>query len=200
MAFIGFRAPFETSRLYSAIDVPGERETFHHVTILNFGKEMTAEDIGEAFEAAHEVVRSWQPFTVRTSVVSCFPAGDNGVPIICPVESEEIHQLWAELGEAFDSAKIPFSKKFPVYKPHVTLAYAPKPIEDRRIMPPIEWGAHELVLWGGSAKDLGVTVHMPFSLRAASILNSARYRVIDLGGRELLKAKVVARFKGRNRR
>lgn len=199
MAFIGFRVPEVTSRLYSAIDVPGERETFHHITVLNLGKEMDSAAIGEAFEVANEVVRSWKPFTVRTARVSCFPAGDDGTPIICPVDSDELHELWEQLRDAFDAAEVPFSKKFPVYKPHVTLSYSPEPIEDRRITPPIEWGAHELVLWGGSAKDLGVTVHMPFSLRAASITASPRYRVIDLR-HNLLKAKVVARFRGRDRR
>ncbi len=188
MAFIGFRVPADTAQLFKSIDVPGDREQFSHITILNFGDEMSLEDIGRGMEVAYGIVSKTKPFMVRTNKVTCFPGGDDGVPIICPVESEALHDLWAKLRDGFDDAGIPFSKKFPVYKPHVTLSYAPEPIKDRSISP-IEWGAHELVLWGGDGGDRGIAVHMPFTMRAAGLL-----RVVDLR-RNLPNVRVVARYR-----
>jgi len=189
MAFLGFKVPADTAQLFKSIDVPGHRESFSHITVLNFGKEMDAKTLSRAMETAFDVASTMKPFTVRTDTVTCFPAGDDGVPIICPVQSDAIQGLWKRLGEAFDAAEIPFSKKFPVYRPHVTLAYADSPIVDRKI-PLIEWGAHELILWGGDGGDRGVVVHMPFSLRAASGL-----RTYDLR-KNLLASRVVERFRG----
>jgi 2'-5' RNA ligase len=188
MAFIGFRVPAETAQLFKSIDVPGDRENFHHITILNFGDTMSIEDIGLGLEVAYDVISEMQPFKVKTNKITCFPGGDDGVPIICPVESEELHELWEKLGEAFDEAGISFSKKFPVYKPHVTLSFAPEPIDDRSI-PTIEWGAHELVLWGGDGGDRGIAVHIPFSLRAAGLL-----RVVDLR-KNIPAHRVAARYR-----
>ena len=166
MAFLGFKVPEETAKVFQAFDVPGQRETFSHITVLHLGGDMKPEEIGRALEVAYDVASKMDPFVVRTDKITCFPGGVDGVPIICPIESEALHTLWGDLGKAFDGAGISFSKKFPVYKPHVTLAYARDAIKDRSITP-IEWTVYELVLWGGSHKDFGVRVHMPFHLRAA---------------------------------
>jgi hypothetical protein len=76
--------------------------------------------------------------------------------------------LQARLLAAYDTAGIKYENKFPEYKPHVTLAWAEDNIEEHRI-PTVEWGAHEMVLWGGDEGDRRVIVTFPFSLKTAAM-------------------------------
>ena len=168
MAFIGFRTPHETSRLLGDIDVPGEKveQGHHHITLLFLGSGVPIEAIAEAVKATYAVTQRTKPFTVRTSRVTCFPVNpedQDGYPIIARVESDALHDLREELAKSFNDAGVEFNQKFPDYKPHVTLAYSPEPVEDMRI-PTIEWGAHEVVLWGGDNGDRKLTVTFPLAL------------------------------------
>jgi RNA 2',3'-cyclic 3'-phosphodiesterase len=168
MSFIGLKLPHETARLLSDIDVPGQKEsTDHfHITMLHLGDEIPIETLAEAVVTTHKITSNTRPFTISTSRVTCFSPSPEGIyPIICRVDSDEIHALWKSLCKAFDKAGIEYSKKWPEFKPHVTLAFAPEEIEERRI-PTVEWGAHELVLWGGDEGDKRLVVTFPFSIDA----------------------------------
>jgi 2'-5' RNA ligase len=175
MAIVGFAVPAATARILSEIDVPGVKEPVNnfHITVLMLDDDVPIDVIGDAMEAAYRVASRVRPFTARVSRISSFPAGNDGVPIICPVEAPELQAVWESLKASFDAKGVGYSKKFPVFKPHVTLSYSDQPFEDREIHP-IEWGAHELVVWGGDRGDRRVVVTLPFSLvdRVAS-----RYRV-----------------------
>lgn len=178
MAFIGFKLPNETIRLLSEIEVPEERvDSRHmHVTLVYLGDEVPIKDIALAMGAAYKVASYFRPFTLRTSSVSCFKPKDGPVPIICPIESKEIHQFQKQLREALDEAGVSYSKKFPDYKPHTTLAFAENEIETFKI-PPIEWGAHEVVIWGGDEGDQRIEVRLPFSLKNRVAM---RYRLASV--------------------
>lgn len=168
MAFLGLRVPPETARLLNEIEVPGVKEpvSSFHVTLLYIGTDVPIETLAEAMKATYAVTSKTRPFTVQTSRVTCFPKndGDDGkTPIICRVDADALHDLQSKLRASFDAAEIPYSKKFPEYKPHMTLAYADEEIEERRITT-VSWGAHECVLWGGDSGDNRLVMHFPFSL------------------------------------
>lgn len=180
MAFIGFSVPTDTVRILTEIEVPGEREDSRHLhtTMFLLGKNVPIEDIAKATEVIYNVASKTRPFTMRTRKISSFPPSDSSdgiYPIICPIESEELHSLRETLRKAFDKAKVPYSKTFPDYKPHVTLSFSKEAFKDTSI-PPVEWGAHEIILWGGDSGDQRIAVHFPLSLknRVASI--AERYK------------------------
>lgn len=173
MAFVGIRVPHETARLLSEIDVPGKKDsTAHfHVTVIHLGDNVPIETLAKTMVATFGVTSKLRPFTVSTSRVTCFPAKDKPdakVPIICRVDSDALHDLWKNLCSAYDSAGIEYSKRFPEFKPHVTVAWTEEPMEEKRI-PIVEWGAHEVVLWGGDDGDRRVVVTFPLSLKTSAL-------------------------------
>lgn len=165
---IGIKIPEATARVLAEIPVDGEPSAHPHITILNLGDDVPIPTLADMMVAAYDVAAKHSPFTVRTSLVSSFPSEDS-VPIIARIESDELHDLWNDLRNAFDQVDLEYSKKFPNFSPHVTLAWADEQPEDQRI-PTIEWGAHELCIWGGNSGEGRVLIHMPFSImnRAAS--------------------------------
>lgn len=171
MALIGFSLNEDTSRILSEIEVPGDKVEHKHVTMIYLGDDVPLETLSKTMEVAYRVVATTRPFTLRTNTVTCFPKNPKGAPIICRVESEELHDLNDRMRSALEAAGISYDKKFPEYKPHVTLAYAPDTIEDMPI-PSVEWGAHELVIWGGNSGAQRIVINLPFSLknRTASVV------------------------------
>lgn len=191
MSFLGLRVPHETARLLSELDIPGRKDsTDHfHITILHLGDNVPIETIAKALVATFKVSDQTQPFTVSTSRVSCFApkvsktSSKNGqCPIICRVDSDELHAMRVKLCASYDEAGVAYDKKFPEYKPHVTLGWADAEIEERRI-PTVEWGAHELVLWGGDSGDRRVILTFPMSLK----ITASRRVVARYVGKSLLR-------------
>jgi 2'-5' RNA ligase len=183
MAALMLRVPHETARLLSEVqygDV-GERESpgEYHITVTYLGKEIPIEQITKAIPIIFGITSKTRPFTVGTDHISTFPPGEDGVPIIARVNSPELHTLRDALWAAFDAAGIPYDKKFPEFKPHVTVGYSKDPLAGEVVnadFPRIEWGAHELILWGADRGDGRLSVTFPFSVsmaRAASVLNRA---------------------------
>src|SRR5688572_6740634 len=172
MAILAIELPPATARLFSEVDVPGTPSApgSMHITLLYLGDDVPIDALAEAAKATYEVTSKTRPFTVRASRAVSFPVNpdqDEEHPEGARTESDELHDLWKRLGKALDGAGVDFSKKFPVYKPHVTLSYAPEAVEEFTI-PTIEWGAHEVVLWGGDEADERLSVTFPFSLRPSS--------------------------------
>lgn len=200
MALIGFAVPQATVRILSEIEVPGvkEPEANFHITVLHMPGDPSIGEVADAMEAAYSVASKIRPFTARVSRVTQFPKGDDGYPVICPVESPELQEVWEELKKACDERDVNYSDKFPVFKPHVTLAFAEEPMEDLEIAP-IEWGAHELVVWGGDRGDRRIVVNLPFSLTDRV---AYRYRIAKMRervglsvGRQSVSRRLVERFK-----
>lgn len=166
MAFIGIHTPHETARLLHTIKVPGTREdvSSSHITLLHLGKDVPIEQLGKAIISAYKVASEWKPFLVSTKKVSSFAKdGEGDIPIICLVDSSDLHSLQVKLKQALDKEGIEYSKKFKSYIPHVTLAYSEENFKDRAI-PRIEWAAHEMTLWGGDDGDDRLSCTFPFSI------------------------------------
>jgi 2'-5' RNA ligase len=165
MAFLGLQVPHSTARLFSEIEVDGDKTSLDsfHITIMYLGKDVSIDHIADAMKATFEVTSKTKPFSVRTSRVTNFPSNDEGVPIIARVESDALHALRTQLQETYERLGVAYDNKYPNYKPHVTLSYAELEIEEFRI-PTLEWGAHELVLWGGDEGDRKLVITFPFSI------------------------------------
>jgi 2'-5' RNA ligase len=178
MAFLGIKIPHETARLLGQIAIEGTPEspaTFH-ITLLYLGKEVPVEDLAKCIEATFAVTSVTKPFTAQTTLVTSFPANpDDGIPIICRVESEPLHALQAALVASFKEHGVPFSDKYPEYKPHITLGYLPEGAPPDQTIPAVEWGVGEVVLWGGDSGDDVLVVQFPFSLASG---REAAYRAL----------------------
>jgi len=177
MSFIGLKCPHEVGRLLHAVEVPGSKVPIdsYHVTLLYLGKDVPIEMIGKAIVAATEVAAASKPFRCTLTHATCFPKNEDGVPVICPVTSPELHDLNTTLKAAFDAAGVEYSNKYPEYKPHLTLSYAEETIEDQDFGP-LEWSAYEMVLWGGDAGDDRLATNFPFAMpvRVATTWNLIR--------------------------
>lgn len=193
---LGLAVPPATARILSELDVPGKREdvSHYHVTLLHLGDEVPIEDVSEMMVAAYSAVKATPPFTVTTSEVKTFPKGPDGFPVICPIASPELHELHSTLCRKFDELGLDYSKKFPVYRPHMTLAYSPDNFEGFQITP-VSWGAHELTLWGGDSGSGRILINIPLAAsRTASAADevTARYYA-----GVLMRDRIVHRFRDR---
>jgi 2'-5' RNA ligase len=164
VAFIGLKLPQEVTRYLASVDVPGDKVDFGHahVTISMLGKDVPVEEFFKAAAVAYYVVSATAPIICSTDIVSSFPAGGDGYPIICPIVSPMLHELKVKLDTVFDMYGIDYSKKFPEYRPHTTLSYSPEPVDDFG-MAPIQWIAHEMTMWGGDNRDDRAVVTLPFN-------------------------------------
>lgn len=176
MAFLFLEVPSEARDVFEQIGVPGKLEPKgkYHITVLFLGDDYPAEGVVKATEAALNVTRKTAPFQVSTRLITTFPAGDDGVPIIARIESPDLIRFQASIREAFDASGIEYSKKYPEYKPHMTLSYGDAPMPDKPISQ-IGWMVNELVLQGGKEGDtkrikttLPLERDMIASLRVAS--------------------------------
>jgi 2'-5' RNA ligase len=171
MAMVGIRVPQDAARLLASVEVPGEKvqRSHSHVTLLMLGDDVPIEEIGKAIVAVYGVAEKTVPFRVAVNSVSTFKGGDNGVPVICPIFAPKLEELHDNLKAALDEAGIEYSKKFPEYRPHVTLSYSPEPMKDMPLGP-LEWSCFEVVLWGGDEGDERLSTTFPFALPGKTAL------------------------------
>jgi 2'-5' RNA ligase len=174
MAFICLKCPTETARILSEVDFGdfGEKvdAATMHVTCVYLGQGLSVERVASMIPTIFEVVQGTKPFTVSTSRVTTFPPNpDDGVPIIAPVDSNELHTLHDNLVKALNEAVPDFPPEKYSFSPHVTLGYGKDPLvhADNAVditLPTIEWAAHELTLWGGDSGDYKLIVTFPLSV------------------------------------
>jgi 2'-5' RNA ligase len=102
-----------------------EREP--HVTVLYLGRVDEA-DVPEAVAAVTEAVAQFAPAVIERGVVRAFPPGGGGSPIV--VEFEDGWRL-AELNERLlrRLAHLVRAKQHARYRVHLTLGYAPSPLD-----------------------------------------------------------------------
>lgn len=164
MAFLGIRIPQDVGRLIAGLDVPGTKESpsEYHITVLCFDENWPITEISKALEATYEVISSIKPFHIKSTKISHFPKHEDGpIPIIAPIESEELMKMQKALAKEFESQKIDFKKTFKDYKPHITLAYSEDEHDDYKIEPSVEFVVSEIVLWGGDHGDDRIFVTFP---------------------------------------
>jgi 2'-5' RNA ligase len=182
MALLSIRVPHDTARLLSSLDVPGEKEdvAYMHVTLIYLGEEedVSMDDILRAIGATYRVTSTTKPFMLKTNSIAHFTGDGEKVPIICPIESQQLHDFQARLRQEFDADFVPYSKKFPDYRPHATLAYAEAPLEedvDQAIDPALEWGAHSVTLWAGRHGDEKLACDFALTMgKTGSVTNAVK--------------------------
>jgi len=155
MAFIGIRVPHECGRLFSKIEVPGEKTSVSemHITLLYFGDNWPISEISKSIEVAYNALSEFSPFLITTNQVSCFsPSPDGKYPIITKIQSADLQKLRKKLANQFDKNNIEYSKVHKEYKPHITLSYAEDKI-NKIDFHPIEFMVNEVVLWCGDHGD-----------------------------------------------
>lgn len=163
MAFLGIKVPHPTARLLSGIDIPGIKEGTAelHITILCFEENWAISEISKALESTYEVVSKIKPFLVTVDSVGCFPKKeDKPCPIIAKVSSKELHDLNKKLRKKFDKDGIEYSKTFKDYKPHITLSYSDKEVDEFKI-DNMDFSVPEIVLWGGDHGDDRIFITFP---------------------------------------
>lgn len=170
MAFMGLKVPAGIARILESVkDVPGDRHSASdmHVTILYLGKGLPVTDVAKAMCAAYQVTSRTRPFACGLTEMSSFPGGDDGVPVICPVLSPDLHALQSAMKAEFDRLGVSYLDKYPDYSPHVTMSYVTDgSLESygQGLPGPLAWTASELVIWGGDDGDEVLSVSMPFVL------------------------------------
>lgn len=193
MAFIGFSVPADAALLLEGLDVPGDRESASdmHVTVVHLGKDVPMVQLAKAMLVAHECARATRPMTFSVGKVASFPGGDDGVPVICPLDSPALQALNALLKQELRRFGIPFSDKWPDFRPHVTLGYVkdapPDLVVEQDLPSPVLFSVSELCLWGGNAGGPEVfKASLPLSLsaveRAAHAVSRRRVRSLSKSG------------------
>lgn len=180
MGMLAIRVPAEIAGLLARVPVPEKREapTDYHITLFSLGDAMDLEEVSKGMIAGYPIVSETKPFTVSTSLVTSFDKNPGGVPVIAKIESPELHALREKLAEAFDSAGVEYSKKFPEFRPHCTLSYAEETPEDLTI-PTISWTVDEITLFAGDKGESDVIVKLPLNMalnKAASLRVAARFQ------------------------
>jgi 2'-5' RNA ligase len=150
MAILTIKVPEDVSVKLSNIQVPGVKVPVSekHITLLYLGDDVSIDVLGSVVIETARVTERIKPFKIHLKNMTSFPQGKDGYPVICPVVSKEIHGLHDALGDALDVHGIEYDKKWPEFKPHVTLSYAEDKPKDKKI-DEITWTCNEVMLWGG---------------------------------------------------
>lgn len=168
---IGIRVPVEVGRVLEQQEVPGEPHSASdmHITVLYVDKASPILDVAKTMIAAYAITSKSRPFQITLQRVSSFPRNpDDGLPIICPVNSPELQTIHYALRDEFDRLQIPYRHKYPIFKPHVTLSYVKDETPegaffDGSLLGPVSFTVYELSLmcW---KEDAQVRVELPLSL------------------------------------
>ncbi len=185
------KVPHDIARILSDVPVEGELEAEgdYHITLVYFDDGLSNDQMFKAAQVIHEAVAEvYGPIQIAVNQVTSFPADPSGKsPVIARVQSPVLELLRQKIVTALDSHDIPYSKKHPEFKPHVTLSYVQgNPPSDFSI-PNLQWGCAEIFLWGGSWGDHSFSVCYPISapppsVAVASIYRQALFSVIQNAG------------------
>src|SRR5258706_12641281 len=148
MAFVGINISPEIGKLFSKIDVPGDKTNTNefHITLLYFDGKFSLSEVRKSLKIIYDIASKTQPFVITSCNVSHFPGHkEEKCAIIAKIESSELHQVHDQLAKEFKQAKIDFSKKFKKYNPHITLSYSKEEVEDFNIVP-ISFTVSEITL------------------------------------------------------
>lgn len=166
MAMIAVPVSRDVSRLFTQVDVPGERESSDHITLLYLGDKVQVATIAKLMPLILEVTSKMSPFLVTCKRITTFPKGDKGYPVIAQLQSEPLHELRTKLARILERQGIEYSKQFPEFNPHVTLSYSKKKVKNMRF-DKIQWLVNCVSLYGGDEADERVYCQFPFSLNIA---------------------------------
>lgn len=165
MAMIALRVPDDVAEKLNAVEVAGKSvKEDMHITMFYFEQKLTIASIIKIMEAMYAVANKTTALKIKGTKVSSFPKGDDGVPVIVPIESEDLLSLRNSMAKKLTKFGIKYSNRYPEYKPHLTLSYSSKEVEDKKLTKPVAWSAHEVVLWAGDDMDDGIVISVPFKI------------------------------------
>lgn len=163
MAMIAITVPEDVTDSLERELVNGKKcgpETYH-ITMFYIEEELGIKDVVEILEIMHSVLKNTDGFKVKGAKISTFPKGPDGVPVIVPIESKDLFDLREAMAKKFDANKIKYSKRFPKYQPHLTLSYASKEQEEKKLEKAVTWKVPNIVLFAGDNMEDGVIVKVP---------------------------------------
>jgi 2'-5' RNA ligase len=121
--FIGLNVPVKSAR---AVAVEGgESPDDMHITMF-YQKGLSHEDAAEVERIWTDIWDLAKPIRVKLHKTDIFDAtkhSDDKDVLICPVDSQDLHDLHDDLLIELEAAGIELDQTFPEYKPHVTLKY-----------------------------------------------------------------------------
>lgn len=170
MAMLAVTIQPDISRLFKEFDLDIERDPSDHITLFYFGDKLPMAKILKIIPVIFNLTENLRPFTASTSEYSSFDS-DDLYPIICPVKSKGLINLRKKICKLFDHNKIKYDKKFPDYKPHITLGYSKEKLKKTKF-PEIEFTISQLALYGGDEGDTKLYVNFPFTINKFSNLNN----------------------------
>lgn len=173
MAMIALRVPQDAARLLNRIayNTPGNNQAASdmHITIISLGDGIPVSTLAKVMSVCYEITSNTAPFTVTVDRIDSFKPGQDGTPIIMPILSDEIHKLEQVLKAKLDENQIEYSKKFPEFKPHVTLSYVDGMRGAGMLSSPLSWGVYELTIYGGDHGDSGLSIVLPFEVSSHQV-------------------------------
>lgn len=158
MAFIYCPVPKEITNLLFSMDVPGRKESPEdaHITLVYFDEDMTDDTERRIQSCLQSFYKVWPSGVVSTNKLTCFDKPGN-IPVIFEIDGTYIHKLKNAICYCLDRMGISYSRKFPDFKPHITISYAettPEEIE----FDPLSWEI-ECVSFGSGTSSFNKTFH-----------------------------------------
>jgi len=133
MAMVAVPVPHDVGRLFRTVDISDERDPSDHITMFYLGDDVPLSTIIKVMPLLYDITSKTDPFLATCKKITTFPKGDNGWPVIAPVDSPQLLDIRKRLQRVFDRKGIDYSDKHPDYKPHVTLGYSAKKIKNVKL-------------------------------------------------------------------
>lgn len=153
MAYISFMVPpeaaIELSKLYTEGDLSPPEDM--HVTLAFLSKSTSPSQVLRAIAACQVVASTSAPIPMHAALLTSFPPNPDhreGVPVVVRVVSDALFSFRARLCTELDKFGVEYSRRFPEYKPHVTLSHGPERVPPQKVGP-VSWVSSQIMVWGG---------------------------------------------------
>lgn len=161
MSMIAVPIPNDLSEILRNLDVPGKRDPSDHCTVFYLGDDLPFEIINECIPAIHNITSKQKPFIISLKNYTSFDKGKHGFPVICRIKSDELVELRNKIKKELDDAGIEYSKKFPSFKPHITLSYNKDEVNNCKFSE-IAWQVNKIGLYCGDQGKQKIYVEFEF--------------------------------------
>ncbi|MFI6900355.1 2'-5' RNA ligase family protein [Nonomuraea sp. NPDC050394] len=120
---VAFMLPAEVAEQLAVPDgVPADEL---HITLAYLGKELSEDDLATVADVVSAVATDSPPLAGVVGGIGAFPANNDGVPVIVPVDVPGLEVLRQHLVDRLAEAGISVASNHG-YTPHVTLTYVPE--------------------------------------------------------------------------
>lgn len=165
MAMIAIKVPEEVGAYLHTIGVPGKKveKGSYHITI-KYVHDPSDTTIINMYKACRDAAREYQGFELSMRKIRSFDFNpDDGFPIVLRTFSKELKTLEQFLSATLDERGVDYSRKYPEYKPHVTLSYSSQAVIEREI-PTVMFPVKSFCLYVGETRDIQTITNFPLGL------------------------------------